>query len=114
MTADLPPEDEPLNFARRNSTRTVHITEWVPDEPHQQGYSPGVPVPFAEGLVGLLLQRHGMLCGQKIRLLSGGPESEGTHVAGDDFEDDDLCFRCVTKLGDQQWRAFHADSRGCA
>jgi hypothetical protein len=105
----IPPDGEVLRFARRNSTGTVHIREWVPGY-GDDGYNP-VPVPFAESIAQALMQRTGMLCGQQIRLLPGGPGCEGDGVGGD-FDDSDLCYRCVMALGDQQWRAFHADSRG--
>ena len=94
----VPPADADLRFARSKTGR-VHILSWVPGL-EDEGWEPVEPGRWAEALMAKAL----MLCGLRLFL----PEA----MTGGDFADGDLCYRCVMALGDQQWRAFHVDSRG--
>jgi hypothetical protein len=100
MSATVPPDDEALQFARSDTGR-VHILSWIPG-PDDEGWEPAESGRWAEALMAKTL----MLCGLRLFL----PEAK----CGGDFADDDLCSRCIHALGDQQWRAFHADSRGAS
>jgi hypothetical protein len=90
----IPPPGEPLQFARNAKTGRVHIMRWCPRDER---------APFAE----IVLSTH-------TRELCGVDLWDAQYVAGDGFADDDLCSACVRVLGDQQWRAFHVDSRGAS
>lgn len=104
-----PPLGEML-FARNAETGTVHILCHVPER-HEPGWSPAREyASFAEGLADMFNTPSWMLCG--IRLLVCAGDGPAVWIAGDDFEDGDLCGRCVRALGQQQWQAFHVDNRG--
>jgi hypothetical protein len=67
--------------------------------------------PRAVAILNLIAVPQRMLCG--ARLLVGADERlAAVWTGGDAFDDDSLCFPCVMALGDQSWRAFHADNRG--
>jgi hypothetical protein len=105
----IPPLSEQLEFARNTETRRVHVLcygparDWVPSATRED--------PKAAVMMALISTPCRMLCGAK--LFVGVDDSQrAVWEAGDDFTDDDLCIACVRALGDQQWRAFHADNRG--
>ena len=105
----IPPLSEQLEFARNTETKRVHILRygptrhWVPALTREN--------PKAAVILGLISSPCRMLCGAKL-LVGVDDKQRAVWEAGDDFADDDLCIKCVQALGDQQWRAFHADSRG--
>lgn len=107
----IPPPEVDLEFARNTKTSAVHILcygparEWVPST--RPSGSPAAIV------LGFYTAPCRMLCGAK--LLVGVDEScPAVWASGDHFPDDDLCFRCVMALGEQQWRAFDSGIRGAA
>jgi hypothetical protein len=107
----IPPQHADLKFARNNHTGRVHILPYVPD-PGEDGYEPE-ELSFGEGLAQFMTQGPiSMLCGTLLRLHPRFHDEHASYVGGDHFTDDDLCIACVMALGDQQWRAFHADNRG--
>jgi hypothetical protein len=109
QTDRIPPPSEPLEFARNTKTGTVHILcseaarRWVPSTREDIGDSETIPA--------ALSMPFRMLCGARL-LVSGLEGFPAVWTAGYSFADDDLCIGCVRGLGDQQWRAFHADDRG--
>lgn len=110
----VPPLGEPLEFARTESTGRVHILPWSPG-PEDDGWAEPPAMGFAEGLAMAAATPVRTLCGQRLRIALAGSNavaSPGDFIGGDGFTDDDLCIACVRALGDQQWRAFHADNRG--
>ena len=105
----IPPESELLEFARTSTTGTVHVVGYGPD-------SYWVPLlrrenPEAAAILGLLSSPRRMLCGTRL-LVSSVDGQQAVWESGDAFADDDLCEGCVRAMGDQSWRAFHADNRG--
>jgi hypothetical protein len=110
--ARIPPMSERPEFARYNRTGRIHILCYRPryGEPGGPEVDPSRPF-TAEHLMSALREPAEMLCGKVFRV-SGFDEFPGTWASGDEFDDDDLCIRCVQALGDQQWRAFHVDNRG--
>ena len=110
-TTRIPPLSEQLEFVRNTETRRVHILcygparNWVPSATRED--------PKAAAIMGLISTPCRMLCGTKL-LVGVSDTQRAVWEAGDDFDDDDLCIACVQALGDQQWRAFHADNRGSA
>lgn len=115
MNADtrIPPEGEPLSFVRTVRTGRVHIRSWDDMAVRADGtdfldYADADP---AQYLADVVFHRTRMLCPVTLRV---GPSEDWPAVptGGYAFADDDLCFGCVRALGDQQWRAFHVDSRG--
>ena len=105
----IPPLSEQLEFARNTETRRVHVLcseparYWLP--------STWKGNPEAAAILGLLSTPCRMLCGAKL-LVGADDSRRAVWEAGDNFTDADLCIACVRALGDQQWRAFHADNRG--
>jgi len=104
----IPPPGEQLEFARNTETRRVHIVRygptrnWVPSATRES--------PEAAAIMSLISTPCRMLCGAKL-LVGVSDSQRAVWEAGEDFDDDDLCIACVQALGDQQWRAFHADNR---
>jgi hypothetical protein len=105
----IPPLSEQLQFARNTTTGRVHILVakgpgryWVP-------LTRSPEHPGADLMMGLLTNPCRMLCGAKF--LVGATDQFPAVRTGGGFDDDDLCIACVQALGDQSWRAFHADNR---
>jgi hypothetical protein len=110
-TDRMPPLGADLKFAQNNHTGRVHILPHAP-EPGEGGYEP-VDLSFGEGLAQFMTQGPiPMLCGTRLRLHPRFHEEHASYVGGGHFADEDLCIACVLALGDQSWRAFHADNRG--
>jgi hypothetical protein len=105
----IPPLSEQLEFARNTETGRVHILCHGPDR-HW------IPVtrkdnPEGTAVLNLISAPCRMLCGARL-FVSAMDGHQAVWASGDHFADDALCIRCVQALGDQQWRAFHADNRG--
>jgi hypothetical protein len=107
-TTRIPPLSERLEFARNTETRRVHV---LCSEPARYWLPVTWEDPKVAMILGLLSTPCRMLCGAKL-LVGVDDRQRAVWEAGDDFDDDDLCIACVRALGDQQWRAFHADNRG--
>jgi hypothetical protein len=102
----IPPEGEPLQFVRNVESGTVHILPVGSDGIERA--LPDAEVTAAEVLY--CVGRRPMLCG--TMLITGFDERfPACYTTGYAFTDDQLCVRCVRALGDQSWRAFHADNR---
>lgn len=107
----IPPPGADLEFARNTATGTVHILCHIPQR-GEPGYTePEACASFAAGLAAMFTTPRRMLCGVR-RLAGASGDWPAVWEAGNDFADSDLCVSCVQALGDQQWRAFHVDSRG--
>jgi hypothetical protein len=104
----IPPEHEQLEFARNTKTQRVHILcsketrAWTPVTRMNKD---------ASAMLSLISDPCRMLCGVKLIVGSGGNEFPALWQDGG-FDDGDLCMSCVQVLGDESWRAFHADNRG--
>jgi len=109
MNRGLPPMSELLEFAQTASTGTVHIARYG-DQRYWQPWT-RLLSPEAASIASLISQPCRMLCGTRL-LVSAMTGHQAVWIAGDGFADDALCRPCVLALGDQQWRAFHADNRG--
>jgi hypothetical protein len=107
--SDIPPLGARLEFTRNNKTGTVHV---MPHglESWPSGFRGMNVAADAEKYVNALVMPR-MLCG--ARAWPSHTRSDLGMVVTD-FSDDDLCARCVRALGDQSWRAFHADNRADA
>lgn len=105
----IPPMSEQLEFARNTKTGAVHILCYGPDRLWMPALTREDPK--AAAILGLVSSPCRMLCGAKL-FVSAMEGHQAVWASGEDFPDDDLCYPCVRALGDQQWRAFHADNRG--
>jgi hypothetical protein len=108
--ARIPPDGEQLEFVRNTKTGRVHIMCYGP-ESYWTSPARDEMDPRAVAVLNWVAQPRRMLCGAKL-LVGADDRLPAAWATGDHFDDDDLCIACVTALGDQQWRAFHADNRG--